>query len=56
MITPALQSYSYGEMKLELQIPIWWMWAIALVGIAGAILCAIGALIAPVTPHHDEPV
>jgi TRAP-type C4-dicarboxylate transport system permease small subunit len=56
MITPALQSFSYGEMKMELQIPIWWMWAIALVGIAGAILCAIGALLAPATTHHDEPV
>ena len=57
MITPALQSYSYGEVKMELQVPIWWMWAIALIGIAGAILCAIGALIAPAVPHHtDEPV
>ena len=57
MITPALQSFSYGEMKLELQIPIWWMWAIALLGIAGAILCAIGALFAPATTtHHDEPI
>jgi TRAP-type C4-dicarboxylate transport system permease small subunit len=57
MITPALQSYNYGEVKMELQVPIWWMWAIALIGIAGAILCAIGALIAPAVPHHtDEPV
>jgi TRAP-type C4-dicarboxylate transport system permease small subunit len=56
MITPALQSYSYGEVKMELQIPIWWMWAVALIGVAGAILCAIGALLAPATPHHDEPV
>jgi TRAP-type C4-dicarboxylate transport system permease small subunit len=56
MITPALQSYSYGEMKMELQIPIWWMWAMALIGIAGAILCAIGALFAPTTTHHDEPI
>ena len=47
MITPALQSYSYGEVKMELQVPIWWFWAVALLGIAGAILCAIGALIAP---------
>lgn len=57
MIKPALQSYSYGEVKLELQVPIWWFWAGALIGIAGAILCAIGALIAP-TPrsrHDKEP-
>ncbi len=57
MITPAMQSYSYGEVKMELQVPIWWMWAVALIGIAGAILCAIGALAAPAVPHHtDEPV
>ena len=57
MITPALQSYNYGEIKMDLQMPIWWMWAIALIGIAGAILCSIGALFAPPVPHHtDEPV
>jgi len=58
MIKPALQSYSYGEVKMELQVPIWWFWAVALVGIAGAILCAAGALIAPPPkPRHDkEPV
>ena len=57
MLTPALQSYSYGEVRMELQVPIWWFWAAALVGMAGAILCAIGAVIAPAVPHHtDEPV
>ncbi len=55
MITPALQSFSYGEIKMELQVPIWWFWAAALIGMAGAILCAIGALIAPPDTHHDEP-
>lgn len=58
MIKPAMQSYAYGEVKLELQVPIWWFWAMALIGIAGAILCAVGALIAPPPkPRHDnEPV
>jgi len=54
MIKPALQSYSYGEMKMELQVPIWWFWAAALIGTAGAILCAIGALFAPAAAGHDE--
>jgi TRAP-type C4-dicarboxylate transport system permease small subunit len=54
MITPALQSYSYGEVKMDLQVPIWYFLAAALFGIAGAILCAIGALIAPAAPHHDN--
>jgi len=57
MITPAMQSYAYGDVKMDLQIPIWWEWAVALMGIAGAILCALGALLLPAVPHkHDEPV
>jgi TRAP-type C4-dicarboxylate transport system permease small subunit len=58
MITPAMQSYSYGELRLNLQIPIWWEWAVALIGIVGAILCAIGALLTPTTTtqQHDEPM
>jgi TRAP-type C4-dicarboxylate transport system permease small subunit len=57
MIKPALQAFYYGDLKMELQIPVWYIWAAALLGIAGAILCAIGALIAPANPHHDnEPV
>ncbi len=55
MITPAMQAYSYGDRKLELQLPIWILWAIAGVGMAGAILCAGGALLAPIGPNrHDE--
>ncbi|MGH6684971.1 MAG: TRAP transporter small permease subunit, partial [Pseudolabrys sp.] len=56
MITPAMQAYSYGDRKLELQLPIYILWAVALLGIAGAILCAIGALFAPRAGRHDEPV
>ncbi len=57
MITPAMQSYSYGEIKMDLHIPIWWEWAVALIGIVGAILCAIGALLTPATTtQHNEPL
>jgi TRAP-type C4-dicarboxylate transport system permease small subunit len=57
MITPAVQSFNYGELKMELQIPIWYLWALALTGIAGAILCAVGALFAPSESRpNDEPV
>jgi TRAP-type C4-dicarboxylate transport system permease small subunit len=57
MITPAVQAFNYGDLKMELQVPVWYLWAAALIGIAGAILCAIGALIMPVVPKHDsEPV
>jgi TRAP-type C4-dicarboxylate transport system permease small subunit len=56
MITPAMQAYSYGDRKLELQLPIYILWAVALLGISGAILCAIGALFTPRAGRHDEPV
>jgi TRAP-type C4-dicarboxylate transport system permease small subunit len=54
MITPAMQAFAYGDLKMELQVPVWYLWAAALIGIAGAILCAIGALLAPARPQHDD--
>jgi TRAP-type transport system small permease protein len=56
MTKPALQAYSYGDLKMELRLPIYVLWAVALIGMAGVVLCAIGALIAPVTSRHDEPL
>jgi TRAP-type C4-dicarboxylate transport system permease small subunit len=56
MITPALQSYGYGERKLELGLPIWFLWAAALIGIAGSTLCALGALLLPATSRREEPL
>ena len=57
MLKPAMQAFNYGDLKLELQLPIWWLWTAALAGMAGGILCAVGALIAPANPQHtDEPV
>jgi TRAP-type C4-dicarboxylate transport system permease small subunit len=57
MLKPAMQAYAYNDLRLELQIPVWYLWAMALLGMAGAILCAIGALVTPARPrHHDEPV
>jgi TRAP-type C4-dicarboxylate transport system permease small subunit len=55
MLTPALQSYGYSERKLELGLPIYIEWVAALIGIAGATLCAIGAFLSPTTTAHDEP-
>ena len=56
MFTPALQSYGYGERKLELGLPIWILWAAALIGIAGAALCALGPFLLPATSRRDEPL
>lgn len=49
MLTPAIQSYNYGEMRLELNIPAWTIWAIALVGMAGGVLASLVKLIKPVS-------
>jgi TRAP-type C4-dicarboxylate transport system permease small subunit len=56
MLTPALQSYGYGERKLELGLPIYIEWVVALIGIVGAIFCAIGVFLTRTAAHHDEPV
>jgi TRAP-type C4-dicarboxylate transport system permease small subunit len=55
MIVPAMQSYAYGEVKLELQLPIYWSWIAALTGMAGVILCSLGALFLPPAPGDEGP-
>jgi hypothetical protein len=54
MITPALQAYSYGDRKLELQVPIYVLWIAALSGMAGAILCSIGTLLTRADARHRD--
>jgi len=59
MVTPAMQAYAYGDRKEELQLPIWILWVVAGVGMAGAIACAGGALLAPAQPSQhgqEEPL
>jgi TRAP-type transport system small permease protein len=47
MISPALQAYDYGDRKLELGLQLWVLWVFAIVGLIGALLSALGALIRP---------
>jgi TRAP-type transport system small permease protein len=49
MITPAFQAYEYGDRKLELALPLYVLWIVAIAGMLGSIIAAIGALISPVT-------
>lgn len=57
MLTPALQSYQYGEIRLELDMPVWIVWVIALVGMCGGVLASLIALFSAVgsdaTPTHQ---
>jgi TRAP-type C4-dicarboxylate transport system permease small subunit len=55
MLGPALQAFEYGDRKLELNLPIYVMWIVALTGMAGAILCAFGALFSRAVVPHGEP-
>ena len=45
MLGPATQAYDYGDRKLELHLPIYVLWIIAFLGMAGTILCAFTALL-----------
>jgi TRAP-type C4-dicarboxylate transport system permease small subunit len=58
MLNPAVQIYQYGDIKLELQLPIYWLWIAALIGLAGTIAAAVVVLLAkpaaPGTEHAAE--
>jgi len=45
MLVPAMQAYAYGDVKMELRLPIYVLWVIALVSLAGTMLCALPFLI-----------
>ena len=51
MLQPAMQAYDYGDRKLELNLPIYVLWIVALAGLAGTLICAVIALWSP-TPTH----
>jgi len=44
MLGPAVQAYDYGDRKLELNLPIYILWVVALLGMAGTLFCALVAL------------
>src|SRR5262245_44639999 len=46
MLGPALQAYEYGDRKLELNLPIYVLWIVALASLAGTLVCALVALLA----------
>jgi TRAP-type C4-dicarboxylate transport system permease small subunit len=55
MVTPALQSYQYADVKMELRLPIYVLWIAALVSLAGALFCAFVAMVArPAVASHGR--
>jgi len=46
MLLPATQAYQYGDVKMELPIPLYVLWIVALASLAGTIFCALVTLVA----------
>ena len=44
MIAPAFQAWEYGDRKLELGLPLFVIWAGAMIGMAGSVLVAVTML------------
>jgi TRAP-type C4-dicarboxylate transport system permease small subunit len=43
MWEPAMQAYQYGDRKLELGLPLYVLWGLALAGLLGTLVCAVAA-------------
>jgi TRAP-type transport system small permease protein len=57
MLLPATQAYQYGDIKLELRIPLYVLWIVALASMAGTMFCALVTLVAKpamAEPGHGE--
>jgi TRAP-type transport system small permease protein len=56
MLLPAGQAYQYGDVKMELRIPVYLLWWTALASCGGAILCAaVTALAKPAAAERGRP-
>jgi len=56
MVGPFWSAFQYGDRSLELNLPQWIVWLLALVGVAGSILAAIASLMAPVKSDHSSEI
>ena len=55
MLLPASQAYQYGDAKMELPVPIYVLWIVALVSFAGTIFCALVTMVAkPAVAEHGR--
>nr|WP_281393052.1 TRAP transporter small permease [Roseibium litorale] len=44
MLKPAMDAYDYGDVKLELNLPVWIIWLIALFGVLNSVLASLMVL------------
>ena len=57
MVLPMTQAYQYGDVKMELRLPIYVLWAVAIASLIGTIFCGLVTLAAkPATAdsRHSE--
>ncbi|MCY1666537.1 TRAP transporter small permease [Rhizobium sp. SL86] len=52
MLQPATEAYSYGDVKLELDFPVWILWSLALFGLANSVIASLFVLS---VRHSDDP-
>tara|TARA_B100001778_G_scaffold123899_1_gene101810 strand:- start:291 stop:467 length:177 start_codon:yes stop_codon:yes gene_type:complete len=45
MINPTISSWKYGDISLELGVPIWFLWLISVIGVSGIILISLGKIL-----------
>lgn len=51
MFAPALQSWQYGDRKLELGLPIFIVWIAVILGMGGAIVAAVDVFVRSLIQH-----
>ena len=51
MLGPAKDAYNYGDLRLELNLPVWIIWVLTLVGLSGGVLASLAVLLLPDTQN-----
>jgi TRAP-type C4-dicarboxylate transport system permease small subunit len=56
MLAPTWSAFQYGDRSLELNLPEWIVWVVALIGVAGSIAASIGFVVfGPKPADHAVP-
>ena len=55
MIGPAVNAWRYGDRSLELNLPVWVLWACAFTGLVGILISAFAALISVIASYTQSP-